>query len=192
MLKVTYMGSPLCQIYPHATRFQVFKYRFAQIMRKVIIASFIIGAIVGAYKFGNITTKPEAVYAVNEIDTSDVRYTVKIEGLKKEVIEELRKCESAGYKENDGLVIFDSNSKGSFGTLQFQKATVIHFYKVLYNKDITGKEAVMIALDDIKSGQLAQDVAFKTKNKIGKDWVNCERKLGLDERVDLIKKMEVI
>lgn len=192
MLKVFYMGEPLRNIYPHATRFQVFKYKLARATRKLVIASFIVGAIYGAYNAGLSSTEPVTVQASKEVDVSDTRFKVRIDNLKNGVANQLMKCESAGYSESDGIVIFDSNEKGSFGQFQFQKNTVIHFYKVLYGKVITPKEAVLIALDTDKARSLAIDVMFKTPNKAGKDWVNCTKKYDLDKQIDLIKKMEVL
>lgn len=192
MLKVIYNGKPLKNIYAHATRWEVFKYKFAILMRKLVIASFILGAIYGAYNAGLASTDPVIVEATKEVDVSDTRFSVRIQNLKEGVANQLMKCESAGYSENDGIVIFDSNAKPSIGQFQFQKNTVIHFYKTLYGKTITQKEAVLIALDTDKAKALAIDVMFKTTNKAGKDWVNCTKKYDLDKQIDLIKKMETM
>lgn len=190
MIKVIYNGQPLKNIYPHATRFQVFKYKLAKIVRKAVIASFILGAIYGAYNAGMASTDPVIVEATKEVDVSDTRFKVKIQNLKEGVANQLMKCESAGHSENDGIVIFDSNAKPSIGQFQFQKNTVIHFYKTLYGKTITQKEAVLIALDTEKAKALAIDVMFKTPNKAGKDWIVCNRKNNLDAQIDIIKKLE--
>lgn len=187
MLKVTYMGEPLKNIYPHATRFQVFKYRLALLTRRTLMAVFALGLLYGAFFTGRVTTSP---IFVNAEDKSQYMFDSKIEQLKNGVVDEILSCESAGHSEDNGIVVFDTNGKGSFGQLQFQKDTVIHYYKTLYNKTITGKEAVLIAMDTQKARDLAKDIMFETKNKAGKDWVNCERKFSSDKQIDLIKKMQ--
>lgn len=189
LTKVFFGDKRLKDVCVGASRWDVFKYRAIRFMRRVFITAFILGAIYGSFQLGRETTSPVFVQAE---DKSHEMLNEKIDKLKDEVIAQLRACESAGHSEDDGILIFDSNEKASIGTLQFQKNTVIHYYKVLYGKEITGKEAVMIALDDDKAGQLAKDIAFTTKNKIGKDWVNCNKKHSLDAKVDLIKSMEVL
>jgi len=82
----------------------------------------------------------------------------------------LESCESAGFSEEDAPIIFDSNNKASIGVFQFQKATIIHYFKTLYKEDITPKEAVMIALDEKKSRQLAEDIVFSSGLS---DWKTC-------------------
>lgn len=194
MIQVVWMGEPLCKIYPHATRWQVLKYNIAMWTRKGLIGVFIAGAIFGVFKTGEYSSSqnPAVAFIDREvsIDKSDVKFKEKIEFLKDDVIEQLRKCESAGHKESDGIIIFDSNEKASIGTLQFQVNTVIHYEKILNGRDITKKEAVLIALDNKKAGDLAKKIIFETKNKAGKDWVNCAKKHNLDAQVDLIKKLE--
>lgn len=186
-LKVFYMDKRLKDIYPHATRFQVFKYKLARFVRKVVICSFILGAIYGAFQVGRITTEPILVKAE---DKSATLYAQKVDALKTKVVAEIQSCESAGHKEADGIIIFDTNNKASIGTMQFQVATVIHYYKALYNKVITPKEATLIALDNAQATALAKDIMFTTKNMAGKDWVNCTAKYDSDTKISIIKSLE--
>lgn len=122
-------------------------------------------------------------------DISKEQFASKIDQLEKNIVEQVRKCESGGHKESDGLIVFDSNSVASIGTLQFQVKTVIYYYKSLYNKVITGKEAVTIALDDKLSGQLAQDIMFKSNN-LANDWLNCSTSLKLSDQIKAIKSIK--
>jgi hypothetical protein len=117
-------------------------------------------------------------------------FTDKIETAKNDVIDRLAQCESGGHKADDGILVFDTNNKASIGELQFQKDTVRHYVKKLYGKDITGREAVIWALDTEKARQLAKDIIFTTENGVGADWVNCDRWHGLSARVELIKEFE--
>lgn len=160
-------------------------YKLLKLMVKILIILFTIYIVARIYSVYNPTIKTNTV----TIDNSKKLLSTKIEKLKLDIVSTLRACESAGYKENDGIIIFDSNQKASIGTLQFQKATIIHYYKTLYNTSISGKEAVLIALDDIKAGKLAQDIMFTTKNKASKDWYNCSDKYNLDEKIDIINQL---
>tara|TARA_R110000868_G_scaffold99181_2_gene273050 strand:- start:421 stop:999 length:579 start_codon:yes stop_codon:yes gene_type:complete len=185
--KVFFGETRLKDIAVGATKWEVFKYKFMRATRATVMAVFALGLLYGAFFTGRVTTSP---IFVNAEDKSQYMFDSKIEQLKNGVVNEILSCESAGHSEDNGIVVFDTNGKGSFGQLQFQKDTVIHYYKVLYGKTITGKEAVLIAMDTQKARDLAKDIMFSTKNKAGKDWVNCERKFSSDKQIDLIKKMQ--
>lgn len=203
MLKVMYNGEYLCNVYPHATRFQVFKYRLAIIMRKTLIVSFILGSVYGAFKVGRVTTSPVFVQAE---DRSTVMYQEKIDTLKNAVVTQLLDCERSVYGDDDGLVTYDPTDaqylnnqtkktivdKGemSYGVLQFKKSTVQYYTKLQTGKVITGKEALMIALDKESASKLAKYVMFETRNKASVDWKNCAIKYNLDSRIDIIKNLE--
>ncbi len=165
----------------------MFKFRLIRLFRKTVIASFIIGAIVGAYKIGN-----SSVVVVQADDRSEELsqeiLNSTIEALKDEVVETIRSCESGGYSEEDGIIIFDSNNKASIGTLQFQKTTVQYYYKMFYGEEITSKQAVMIALDDKKASELAKRIIFED-SKGWKNWYNCGNKHNIDAEVKVIKKL---
>lgn len=144
--------------------------------------------LVGIYYLGGkLNSKIEYRQVEKEVILDNL--TDKINQLKGELVSTLQKCESAGYSEDDGILIYDTNKQVSIGTYQFQKKTVIYYYKTLYGKDITGKEAVLIALDDEKANQLASDVIFKTDNGLS-NWYNCTKKYGLQGRLSIIKELE--
>jgi len=187
MLKVIYNGEYLCSIYPHASKFKVFKYRLARGIRVAVIQLMIAGATLGVYTAGQSAVTPTFVQAE---DTSSAKYEAKIEALKDAVMSKLSQCESAGHKESDGIIIMDTNNKLSIGQYQWQVSSVQHYYKLMTGKEISKKDAIILALDESKARELAKYVAFSTKNKIGKDWYNCNVKHGLDIQVDMIKSME--
>jgi hypothetical protein len=180
----------LADIYPHATKWQMFRYRWGMLFARFIKWSIGTGAIASltyaGFMLGSVTY-PVTVYAEKEVDTSLVE---KIKELKVELLTTLKGCEAQGYKEADAPIIFDSNNKASIGLYQWQINSVIHYYKVLYGKDISRKEAVEIALDEAKAGELAAGVIFTTKNGVAKDWVNCDRKHNLSGSLAVIKKLE--
>jgi hypothetical protein len=182
-VKVYLWGERMKDIYPHATKWQVFKYKTAIFLRKLTLALLVALAI--ALTAINTFPKHQIVDKVIEVDNLDT----KIVELKGEVLDTLRSCESRGGKESDGLITFDSNKQASIGTYQFQKDTVIRYYKALYGKDITGKEAVMIALDDSQSRQLANDIIFSNDAKGIGNWYNCENKNNLSDNIKWINKI---
>ena len=113
----------------------------------------------------------------------------KIDELKSNLVEAIQKCESKGHKESDGIIIFDSNSEASIGTLQFQRKTVQYYYKHLYGKTITAKEAVLIALDDEKAEQLAHDIIFKDSKGVN-NWYNCANSINAKGQLTVIKTLQ--
>jgi len=180
-------GERMKDVYPFATRFEVFKFKVAHFLRKVLKVALVILILFITAKLGGYFW-PNEVYVRQSIDASKERFDQKIDGLKNDLVFKLSQCESAGGTEDDGILVFDSNKKASVGQLQFQKATVIHYYKTLYNKDITGKEAILIALDTKKATDLAKDIIFREGGNVN-DWLNCSRKLGLEAQANIIKKI---
>lgn len=184
----------LKDVYPYATKWEVIKFRAMRLFKQILIGTamvgILVGVLIGAYQTGAKTVQPITMYAEKKVDVSDMALAEKIDSLKNGVVEKIRKCESAGYKETDGVIVFDTNNKASIGTMQFQVNTVIYYTKKLYGKDITRKEAVLIALDDKLAGDLARDIMFKTSSMAQKDWTNCARKLNSDAEIKIIKSLE--
>lgn len=106
-----------------------------------------------------------------------------VEQLQDEVVARLQRDESGGKESGDRLVYTNDPSSAnagkcarvgglrdiecdSWGVMQFKLTTIIHFSKVLYDKDITQKEAVQIALDDEKARALAKDIIFKVEGGV--------------------------
>lgn len=114
----------------------------------------------------------------------------KIEKAKDKVLDELAKCESGGIKEEDGITILDSNNVGSYGPFQFQRKTVMHYYKQMTGEKINGRDAIILALKREEAQKLAKYIIFQTKAGVAQDWVNCSRIHGLQAKVDLLKSIE--
>lgn len=169
---------------------ETIKYAVRWFIKWSLIAAAFVGVgliIASLYLQGAITKaqeQKEVIYQQVKIDATHER----IEVLKDDVVTRLMQCESAGYSEDDGIIIFDTNGKASIGPLQFQKATLIHYYKTLYSKDITKKQAVEIALDRTEASQLAKDIIFTTDKGIS-NWINCDKKLGLSAEIKILKKL---
>lgn len=154
---------------------------------KLITVILIIGA--SGYVYRVYSAPIETVTKQVSIDVSDVILSEKINKMKMDVVNQIRDCERDGHKEDDGLIVFDSNAVASLGTLQYQQKTPIYYYKTLYGKTITGKEAVLIAYDDVRAKELARDILFKAKDG-WKNWYNCSMEKNIPSQIDAIKKLE--
>jgi len=114
----------------------------------------------------------------------------KVNELKGGLMSELKACESGGVSEDKALITFDphpTNKKvqiPSLGNYQFKVSTVQFYYKKFYGKEITNKEAVLIALSDEKAGELASDVIFRDGSL--NNWYNCTKAHGLQNKLDII------
>lgn len=198
--KVFFNGVEMNKIAVGVTWFERFMYKLTLWARRTMIVAFIVGLVYGSFQLGRMTSNPSSTFAAStEVDVSDTRYQAKIDSLKNQVVEDLRKCERAHYTESDGVIIYDplvSNPSKtakrdvpSIGTLQFKQSTVQYYYKKLYGKEITLKDSAIIALDDAKSGQLAKDIIFKEKGGYT-NWKNCANSLSLSSRIETIKSLE--
>jgi hypothetical protein len=170
------------------TKFQIFKIKMKKFLKKLLFWFIVILIAVGIgqyvrWAYPNYRTE----IVSKEIKTDTL--TPRIAELKAEILDSLRACESNGYTEDDGLIVYDSNKVASIGLFQFQKKTVIHYYKTLYGQDITGKQAIEIALDQKLSRQLAEDIIFKDSKGID-NWYNCKIKKGLGESIKWVNKIK--
>lgn len=172
-----------------ATGWQRFKAKCVRIIKVTAACAALVAVTAGIYMAGQWTAPVQAVEVEKAVYIE--KLPEQIEKLKDNVVAELEKCESSGYASDKGIIIFDSNNKASVGPLQMQKDHVIHFSMKLYNKSITGMEAVKIAIDPVTARPFAKDVLFKVEDG-WKEWYNCGRKLGLETKIDYIKEMEAI
>lgn len=165
-------------------RFDSFKAAVRRFIRFIIRWSLIGGTAYSIFLAGGM------LYSTHRVEATEVnRLPEKLAALKQDLVSRLSDCERGGRTEADGLIVWDTNNKPSIGVLQFQTKTVQHYYKTLYQKDITTKEAVEIALDKEKAFTLATDVIFNVDKGIN-NWLNCANKHGLAAEVKLIKKLE--
>jgi len=180
MERITYLGR---QIYPRKR-----DGRFASRRYRLYLYLIILGLSLLAFniKFGNWYEK-EISYVAPAY--AGITMEAKVEVLKEDVLNRLMACESAGYSEDDGIVILDSNDKHSFGQFQFQKKTIQHYMDKLYGQKVTGKEAVLLALDTARARSLAEDIIWKEEGGIF-NWENCAKKTGIVPDISVIKKLE--
>lgn len=143
--------------------------------------------------FGVIVTSVVVVTTnspiVIEIEVPVIEANDKVEEVEMDIVYQIRKCESQGFDEKDGPMVLDRNNEISIGLWQYQRDTVIHYYKVLYDEEITRQEAAMIALDEEKSAELTRDILFETENG-WKNWLICSRKNNIEAQLEVIKKLK--
>lgn len=168
-------------------------------LRVIIIATAIYG-IASAYNWVNAPLSAKAdSYAEKTTQAQIDTLKAKIESLKWEVVDTINTCEKHIYDEDDGLITFDplvsnpaktaKKNVPSIGTLQWKQSTIQGYMKSIHGKDITMKEAALIALDDKQARQLAYDVIFTT-DKGYRNWLNCSTKHNIADKVELIKQLE--
>lgn len=185
-MKVIVNGKRMRDIYPFASKWQVFKYRVRKFFRRVCLIAL---GVVLVVIMGTVIREMFPVYKVQEKQVILDNLTIKIDQLKGEIIADIKKGECGHYTDDDGIIIFDSNKKASIGCYQFQKSTVIYYYKKLYGQDITGREAVLIALDDKKASQLTYDIVFGELEG-WRNWFNTGKKYNIKERLEIIRNLE--
>lgn len=167
-----------------------FKHSMKVLFKRIVLIVITVGVIVGIYEIGSLNSN-RIVYRNQEVILDNL--TGKVNELKGQLVSEIKQCESGGIKEEDGLVTFDPHPKNkkvqvpSFGSYQFKKSTVQYYYKKFYDKDISGKEAILIALDDQKAGELTSDIIFK--DEALNNWFNCSKKLNSRAKLDIINNL---
>ena len=111
----------------------------------------------------------------------------KIEELKEDILNQLANCETGGVDEPNGYVKLDSNAVNSWGKYQWQRKSIQHWVKEFYDRDVNLQEAALIAwgLHEIPLDELT----WKTLEVRSAEWYNCDKRLGLEKQVSLVKKI---
>lgn len=183
-VKLIVNGKRMRDVYPHATRWQVFKYRLFKFIRSILKWSIIIGIIVLGVRY----FFPKVMVQVIEREVITDTLQSKIETLKGGIIADIKLGESLGKPESAGLIVYDTNKEMSIGSYQWQIKSVQYYYKKLYKKDITRKEAILIALDDDEAGKLTYDVVFGEKEG-WRNWYNTSKKYNIPARLALLEQL---
>lgn len=134
-IKVFYNGKPLRDIYPHATRWQVIKYRVRRFFRKVFILTGAVIAIVAIFQLGGIMN-PKLHYQKVEAEVNTAPVLHRIAG-----------CESVGdpkskgtHYDKNGQVLMRSNTNKTVDVGKYQINSVWFAKATELGLDIT-KEA---------------------------------------------------
>lgn len=173
--------------YVGMSKWEVLKFNTRKFMKGLMSAIFV-GAVILGFILVMGLKNEKTIYRIQEKEIKVDNLTEKVQQIKNETLAMLKVCESAGHPEEDGVIIFDTNNRASIGSFQFQKKTVQYYYESIYGKEIGGKEAVLIALDDKLAGQLAEDILFGTDNG-WKNWINCTNKYDLRFNINVVSKL---
>jgi len=164
-------------------------------MKRIIIYSLVvILAVIAAVYVDRYITAQKIEATTNSIKEK-IKYVdttkEKIEKLKWDIVEEIAACETGGLDEGykNAVVVMDSNGYFSRGRWQFQLKTIQHYYKKFYQKDITLDEAALIAHTEDKARNLAYRIVWDEVGGVY-NWANCERKLGLRSKIEVIRKLD--
>jgi hypothetical protein len=172
-------------------RFDTFKAAVRRAVRFTVRWSLISAAAYALFMAGAM------FYSTDRIEASVVDNTQKkIDALKDELVVTLAKCESAGKPAEHGIITIDNNRAGtitgqdvfSIGILQFKVSTVKAFVKQRDGKDITSRDAMLLALDPEQAKALAKYAIFETTGGIY-HWQKWQAKHNLGAEVSIIKKL---
>lgn len=153
-IKVFWDGKKLRDIYPHATWFEVLKWRVYKLARKVLILSFMVGMVYGAFKLG-LSSSGETTYAVQEkiVEVSK----------KSPVLERIAHCESNNMHYRDGQVIFNVNTNGTVDIGRYQINSVWN------------KKATELGLDLTKEKDNEAMATWIYENRGTEDWYSSKK-----------------
>lgn len=78
----------------------------------------------------------------------------------------------------------------SWGSMQWKLPTIQYYYKKLYSVELTEKEALLIALDEEKAMNLAEDCIFKIEGCVW-EWSGAKKnKAYLVKQIPFIRELE--
>lgn len=107
-MKVYLWGERMCDVYPHATKWQVFKFKFMKFMRKVLWTLISLAILFGAVQIGRHYYAIERVTLVEK----EVSYPI---------LDKIAKCESGGKQfAANGQVTLNGNTNGSVDIGKYQ------------------------------------------------------------------------
>lgn len=150
------MGSKLCHIYPHATKWEVIKFKTVRFVGRFIVTtlalSAFLGIVYGAFKAGGSFTPEKMVYANVEV--------VKEVESASPVMDRIAKCESGGKHTKGGQVILNGNKNGSVDVGLFQ-----------INMSIWGNKATAMGLNLMVEADNRAFANYLYKNYGTEPWV---------------------
>ena len=134
-----------------------------------------------------VDSASEPIIIREQIDTAKP----KIEAMKWEIVDEIAQCESGGIPDGrrNALVVMDTNGYYSRGKWQFQLRTIQYYIKKFEGREITLDEASLIAHTEDKARNLAYRIVWDEVGGVY-NWANCERKLGLRSKIEVIRKLD--
>ncbi len=132
-IKVFYNGEPLRNIYPHATKFQVFKYRLRKFLRQFVMYSlttvFAFGILYGTFRAGS-SFAPTVTYADHEV--------IKEVESSSPVMNRIAQCESgSSHLGKSGQITVKVNTNGTYDLGKFQINSIWNAQATKLGYDLT-------------------------------------------------------
>lgn len=159
-VKVMWNGSPLREIYPHATRWEMFKYRVRIFLLRVFIISLLLGAIYGAYKIGS-SNQGIVVYTQPEIITVES---------KAPIMDRIAGCESEGNPKSKGSH-YDRTGQVRLNA-NTNKSVDIGKYQI--NNVAWGKKATEMGYNLMVEGDNTKMAMWIYQNRGTEDWYSSK------------------
>lgn len=192
MTKIYYQGKRNREMErDYRGRFTTFKIKLRIFFRKLLKVSLFCASVYVAFLVGRYINPEESI--INVVKAEDT-LSAKIQEMKEGVVSTIRQCESSSNP--DLIYTFDPDPKypkkqvASFGQYQYKLKTIVDYTKTLYNKDITERQALDLALDEQQARQLTRDIIFSGKDKGVLNWYNCAKRYNLETKVQIIKELE--
>jgi hypothetical protein len=152
-INVFWNGKKLCEMYPHATKFQVFKWKAKKFFRKLFITTTAIvmgcSMLVISHEVGR-RVDPTVVYASTTVE-------VPVES-DSPVMDRIAKCESGNMHYKNGQVIIRPNTNGTVDIGRYQINSVWN------------KKASELGLDLTKEKDNEVFAMWLYKNRGTNDW----------------------
>lgn len=110
-VKVYWNGKPLRNVYPHATRWQMFKYKVRMIIRFIMFWTIVLSAIYGVFRLGGYMN-PSTIVTKAEV--------IKEVEMQAPILDRIAKCESPTGHWKKGQVSLNANTNQSVDIGKYQ------------------------------------------------------------------------
>lgn len=109
-IKVFWNGEPLKKIYPHATKWEIFKYKLVKFMNFSLKTIVIALSLAIAYQMGTLNPIVKTVFAEKIVEVETIP----------PIMQKIARCESGGIHKKNGQVIFNSNTNKTVDIGKYQ------------------------------------------------------------------------
>ena len=180
----------------------------------IILALFGIAMGYGAYL--DFTNKPvtytasaiNSIVKVTKAERTPDRLDKAISKMKRDVVLRIRDKESRGFDPKDGELFYTHDSSKSmraicektggkrnlecesWGVMQMKIPTIQLWYTQLGRGTISEKDAMLLALDNEKAMQFAEDVIFNIKGSVWAWTTAVSERTWFDYQINLIRDLE--
>lgn len=155
-VKVIWNGKPMREIYPHATQWQMFKYKVRILLLRLVVISILVGSIYMAFIAGQ-SSQGVVIYTQPEIITME---------LKAPIMDRIADCETGDRLPNGKAVKGTARHYGKSGQVMMTGNN---------NKSVdVGKYAINTVWFK-KATELGLDITKEQDNKKMAEWIYANR-----------------